>query len=141
MDSRITPTRGRIIEVHDEWVLFAPANTRYHLKLNTAGKYDGPVNALIDGFVRADARKLWTMASGGNFITPIQGPPRIVQGRVRFLDQQMMAVQCGAVVIVKLPAADSALDLNNGQLEEGAMVNATLMPGAKLEWAAVAAGA
>ncbi len=139
MDSSISTTRGRIIQVHDDWVLFAPANSRYHLKLSTNGKYDGPVDALIEGSVQADARKLWTMASGGNFITPIQGPPRIVQGRIKFLDQQMMVVQCGATVIVKLPAADSALDLNNGPLEAGGLVNATLMPGAKFEWALVTA--
>ena len=73
------PARGKVIRVVDDnAVIFAPSNTTYELKLVTASKYDGPVGSLIDAIIRGNARKCWTVASGGNFITPIHGPPRIV---------------------------------------------------------------
>src|SRR4051794_27263329 len=101
------PAQGRVIRVDDNAVIFAPLNTTYELKLLTTSRYDGPVNTLIDAYLRGNARKLWTVASGGNFITPIQGPSRIVQGRVKYLDNKTMVVQAGAPFIVELPAADN----------------------------------
>lgn len=130
------PARGRVIRVDDDAVIFAPVNTSYELKLLTAGGYDGPVNTLIDAYIRGTVRKLWTVASGGNFITPIQGPARIVQGRIKYLDSKTMVVQAGAPVIVELPTADSAFDLNSGALSVGSLVNCTILPGASFQLAA-----
>ncbi len=127
------PASGKIIRVDDSFVVFTPANTNYEIKLMTAAKYDGPVDTLIEGLILATARKLWTVASGGNFVAPIFGPPRIVQGRIRFLDQTSMVVQAGVPIVVKLPAADSAYDLNSGAMSIGTLVNATIMPGAGFE--------
>jgi hypothetical protein len=124
------PARGKVIAVEDGAVIFAPSNTTYQLKLLTKTAYDGPVNALVDAYIRVSARKLWTMATGGNFITPIHGPTRIIQGRVKYLDQTQLVVQAGAPIIVELPKADSAYDLNNGAIAVGSMVNATVLPGA-----------
>lgn len=127
------PARGKVIRVEDGAVIFAPSNTTYELKLVTAMPYTGAVGALVDGFVKLRARKLWTVASGGNFVTPIQGPPRIVQGRIKFLDQQSMVVQAGLPVMVQLPPSDSQYDLNNGPLTVGTLVNCTVLPGAAFE--------
>jgi hypothetical protein len=134
------PARGKVIRVEDGAVIFAPSNTTYQLKLLAPG-YDGPVNALIDGLIRGKARKMWTVASGGNFVTPIHGPTRIVQGRIKYLDNQLMVVQAGVPVVVQLPTDDSAYDLNNGQLTVGSLVNATIMPGATFQLADVGAAA
>lgn len=135
------PARGKVIRVEDAAIVFAPSNTTYELKLLTAGRYDGPVNQLIDAHIRGSARKLWTVASGGNFITPIQGPTRILQGRIKYLDSKSMVVQAGAPVIVELPTADSAFDLNSGALAVGALVNCTILPGASLQLAAALSAA
>jgi hypothetical protein len=129
------PARGKVIRVDDGSVIFAPSNTTYELKLLTAGRYDGPVNHLMDVYIRGNARKVWTVASGGNFITPIQGPTRILQGRIKYIDGKTMVVQAGAPVIVELPTADTALDLNNGPLAVGQLVNATILPGASFQLA------
>jgi hypothetical protein len=132
------PARGKVIRVEDSHVIFSPANTNYEIKLTTSGRYEGPVNTLIEGFVKAAARKVLTVPSGGNFVTPIFGPTRIVQGRIKYLDQTTMVVQAGLPVIVTLPAADSAYDLSSGQLALDVMVNATILPGASFQLAAVA---
>jgi len=132
------PARGKVIRVEGDAVIFAPSNTTYQLKLSAPG-FNGPVKALLEGFIRAKARKMWTVASGGNFVTPIQGPTRIVQGRIKYLDNQLMVVQAGAPIVVQLPTDDSAYDLNNGALTVGSLVNATLMPGATFQLAVVGA--
>jgi hypothetical protein len=126
------PARMELLHFEAGAAVVKPAGTNYQVKLAVpAGR--------AYGLVRATARKLWTVTSGGNFVAPIFGPPRIVQGRVRYLDATSMVVGCGFPVIVTLPASDSAFDLAGGALAVGALVNVTLLPGATFE--AVAAPA
>jgi hypothetical protein len=89
-----------------------------------------PSPSTISCYIRCTGRKIWTMPSGGNFITPIFGPPRIVQGRVRYLDETQAVVQAGAPVIVSLPADANAYDLVNGPIIPTTIINATTLPGA-----------
>ena len=92
-----------------------------------------PVLIAISCFIRCNARKVWTMPSGGNFVTPIFGTPRIVQGRVRYLEENLAVIQAGCPVIVTLPADGTAFDLLNGPLAATGLVNATLIPGTTIE--------
>ncbi len=127
------PAHGKIIRVEDGAVIFAPSNTTYELKLLTAHPYEGPMNTPVEAYIHVVARKMWTVPSGGNFITPIHGPSRIIQGRIKYLDQRTMVVQAGAPFVVELPLADNAWDLNSGPVAVGALVNCTILPGAMLE--------
>jgi hypothetical protein len=126
------PTPGKIITVNDGSVVFTPRGTRYQLHLKTAGQYTGQVNGLVEALIRVQARKLWTVPSGGNFISPIIGPPRTIQGRVRYIDDRQMVLQAGANFIVELPADDAALDLNNGAIALNTMVNIVALPGVSM---------
>jgi hypothetical protein len=132
------PARGNVVRADAGGVVFNPVGTSYEVKLAVPGGYGGPTGGRVDGVVRATARKVYTIASGGNFVAPIFGPPRILQGRVRYLDQTTMVLSCGMPVIVTLPASDSAFDLANGGLAVGSLVNVTLLPGASFELAAAA---
>ena len=85
------------------------------------------------------ARKIYTVPSGGNFISPIFGPPRIIQGRVRYLDETEMVVQAGVPVIVELPKDENAYDLVRGDLTVSSLVNVVVLPGARFELAVAAA--
>jgi hypothetical protein len=127
------PATGKVLAVEADAIIFNPAQTTYQLRLLTPGGYQGPVNQPIQGMIRALARKLYTVPSGGNFIDPIFGPPRIIQGRIRFLDQQQMVVQAGTFILVELPAEDSAYDMGSGPLVVGGLVNCMAMPGARFE--------
>ena len=127
------PARGNLIRGADGAVVFNPVSTNYELKLAVGGSYAGPITGRVDGLVRATARKLYTISSGGNFAAPIMGPPRIVQGRIRYLDQTTMVVSCGLPVLVTLPSADSACDLAGGPLAVGQLVNVALLPGATFD--------
>lgn len=126
--------RGKVIKVEEKSVVFAPSNSSYELHLEVNAKYDGPADTLVDVRITAKARKVWTVPSGGNFVTPIMGAPRIVQGRVRHLTDRLAVIQASAPILVELPADDNAYDMNNGPITVGRMLNATLLPGAKFEF-------
>jgi hypothetical protein len=124
---------GKVIAVNDGLLVFAPRGTTYELHLKPQGHYAGPQNTPVEAVVRVRARKVWTVPSGGNFIVPIVGTPRIVQGRVKRVGERQIVVHAGATFLVDLPAADSAIDLPNGVITVGRMVNVTALPGATVE--------
>ena len=124
---------GKIIEAGDDHVVFAPRGTSYELRLRTATRYAGPANTPVDAVIRCVARKVWTVPSGGNFIAPIQGPPKTIQGRVRAADERQLVVHAGATFLVELPSAEHAVDLPNGPITLGHMVNVIALPGATIE--------
>jgi hypothetical protein len=123
---------GKITSFQNGVAIFSPAGTNYELHL-AAASYDGPLNVPVKAVIRVIARKIWTVPSGGNFIAPILGTPRTIQGRVRALDQRSMIVQAGTPIVVEFPANDSAFDLANGGISVGVMVNVVAQPGARIE--------
>jgi hypothetical protein len=133
--------KGKITEVRQNVIVFCPNNTTYQLHLvSEDAPYAGKLNEPVEIIIKGVARKVWTVVSGGNFISPIFGPPRIVQGRVRYADEQSLVVQAGALINVQLPESDSAIDLTNGPITVGSLVNVTVMPGATFHIAEKSAG-
>ena len=123
------PARGKIIAMQGRAVVFAPTGTNYELRLDAEGSLDGAqIGVAAEAFIRVAARKVWTVPSGGNFISPIFGPPRTIQGRIRYLDGDKMVVQAGVPVIVSLPADPSVYDLVRGNLAVGGLVNVAAHP-------------
>ena len=131
-------TRGKVTAVKEGMVHFAPAGTNYELHLAAPGSA-GTVGASTQGVIHLVARKVWTVPSGGNFIAPIFGTPRTVQGMIRAIGERSIVVHAGVPMVVELPAAESGYDLANGALRVGAMVNVMAMPGARFEASAPAA--
>lgn len=131
------PARGKVLSVQDNTVLFAPSNTNYQLRLERQGASPEspavPTGVVLDATLRVTARKIWTVPSGGNFIDPIYGPPRKIQGRIRYLDEEQMVVQAGTSVLVKLPQDPEAFDLVRGPLTVGGLVNVSALPNATIE--------
>lgn len=125
--------RGKIASTFDGGVVFHPVNTNYQMHLRCAAPYTGAVGKPVDVSIRLMARKVYSVPSGGNFITPIFGPPKIIQGRVKFMSETQLVVHAGATVVVDLPAGASSIDLNSGAIAVGSMVNVVAIPGAMLE--------
>jgi hypothetical protein len=123
---------GKVTAVMDGQVVFNPANTSYELYLKSPS-YAGPLRKPVRGTVRTTARKVWTVPSGGNFIAPIFGPPRIIQGRVRAITARQIVVQAGTLVVVDLPDDDLVYDLACGPITIGTLVNVTALPGASFD--------
>jgi hypothetical protein len=135
------PARGTIVDVQGDTIIFHPLATTYQLHLDRLPEARiQPSDRQIDGLIRIRARKLWTVPSGGLFIAPIFGPPRIVQGRVRHLDEKHLVLNAGTNVVVELPATNSALDLASGAIRLGSLVNVVALPGARFEPLQPAAG-
>ena len=87
--------RGKITEKRGtSTVVFKPSGTNYELHLEGPG-YEGPMNVPVELVITVQARKLWTIPSGGNFIEPIFGKPRTIQGRVKAIEGQTLVVQAG----------------------------------------------
>lgn len=126
---------GRIVAAQNGSVTFKPANTRYELQLDLrGGPYAGPIDVPVRGIIRVKARKVWTVPAGGNFVAPILGTPRTIQGRVRQATERVLVIQAGTTIHVEMPASDVAVDLCSGPITVGAMVNVAAMPGASFEW-------
>jgi hypothetical protein len=127
------PARGRVTEKREHGVVFKPTGTTYELLLETSAPYDGPLNVPVEAVLRATARKVYTVPAGGNFVAPIFGPPRTIQGRVKRVEGNLIVVQAGTHFIIELPNRDSAIDLNHGSVAVGSLVNVMAEPGARFE--------
>jgi hypothetical protein len=126
------PAKGKVLRIEGDTVVFQPANTNYELHLKGTfpeGRLNTPVHLLI----RATGRKLMTVPSGGNFLTPIMGTPRIAQGRILHADNSTVILQAACPVHVTLPQSEEAIDLPDGAITTGELLNATLLPGASFE--------
>lgn len=127
------PAKGRIKSATEDGVVFQPAGTNYELHLSTENPYKGPIDRPVEGIIRVLGRKIWTVPTGGNFVQPIFGEPRIIQGRVKWLDERLLLVQAATTFVVEVPANSQAIDLASGGIEAGSMVNVTALPGAQFE--------
>jgi hypothetical protein len=129
------PARGKVIKINSDSVVFAPVNTNYELLLQTPSRYNGALGQPIGALIRAKARKVYTVPSGGGFVAPIFGPPRIIQGRALYIDDSFIVIRAGLPIIVEIPKDDLAIDLTDGAIAVGEMVNGTIFPGVTFELA------
>jgi hypothetical protein len=126
--------RGKVTGSKDGKIVFQPSNTNYEIHLAVPSGYSGPINQPIDGRIKAKARKVYTVPSGGGFIAPIFGPMRIVQGRVLQVEESRILIRGGAPVEIELPSDVDSIDLEEGPISVGKMANAVILPGATFEW-------
>src|SRR4051812_41495400 len=124
------PAVGIIKSADENWVVFCPRDTAYEIHLLNAAKCTGPIGVRVEGYIHLAARKIYTVPSGGNFISPIFGPARIVQGRVRYLDESEMVVQAGAPGSVGLPQNQNALHPGRTDPPRPSPGNVVALPGA-----------
>ena len=127
--------RGKVTEANDSRVVFQPFDTNYQLHLKTVRPYAGPIGQLISARIHAKAVKVYTVPSGGGFISPLFGPPEIIKGRAMQVDDRQVVIRAGVPVTVELPATDEAVDLSEGPLAVGCLVNAVTVAGATFELA------
>ena len=126
--------RGKVLEAKDSLVIFNPADTTYQLYLQISRPYDGPLNEFIEARIRAKARKVHTVPSGGGFIAPIFGSPRTLQGRALHVDDRQVVIRAGTPISVDLPPSDDGIDLTDGPVKVGEMINVLAFAGATFEY-------
>ena len=127
------PAAGVVTAVNQNIATFLPHGTTYELELVSPDGYTGPLNRRFNCLIRAKARKVFTTNAGGSFVAPIFGRPRVIQGRVLYVEDGLIVVRAGVNIVVELPARDNAIDLERGPIEVGSLVNVVAEPGAAME--------
>lgn len=120
----------RLESLSDGVAAFSVPGTQYRLDLAVAGGLDGSVGRRVRGRVRGRALRMHRAGAGGNFIEPLQGRPRIVQGTVLAVDPGANEVILDLVVPVRvaMQAGQSATAFSTGDV-----VNFYMEPGTRFE--------
>jgi hypothetical protein len=73
--------RLRVIERTDQRVVLGIPNTSYQLHLAPTEAIDTPVGRRVKGTIRLNVWKVDFVSAGGEYVEPIYGRPRRVQGK------------------------------------------------------------
>lgn len=96
--------RGTLLEVVAEtatrpaFVKFAVPNTNYELHLRPTGPIQTQVGKRLIGVIRAQARRIDVVQTGGEYIEPVYGRPRRVQGTVLRAEGGAIIVDAGVPI-------------------------------------------
>lgn len=109
---------------------FTVPGTQYRLHLAVDAGFDAETGRRVKGRVRGRALRMHRAGAGGNFIEPLQGRPRIVQGTVLAVDPAANEVILDLVVPVRVA-------MHEGQsataFSTGDVVNFYMEPGTRFE--------
>lgn len=133
-------TKGKVIRVEGDTIVFKPGTTTYEMHL-LCPRYAGPMDEPVELVISGAARKAYTVPSGGLFVSPIMGTPKVLQGRVKDLTDEQITLNCGVLINITLPTIPGSIELARGPIESGSLVNIILMAGIKAELAPQSAAA
>jgi hypothetical protein len=96
--------RGVLESATDDQIVFSVPGTNYQLHLKVLKAPGTPVGKRIVGTIRANARRVDRISSGGRFIEPVIGRPRRVQGRIDAVDStgHTITVNAGVPIVCTL---------------------------------------
>lgn len=110
--NRIDPglTRGILASVHEQtatkpaYIVLALYNSDYNIHLIPNGEISTPVGKRTLGVIRAEAKRVDVVKSGGKYVEPVMGRPRRVQGRIVETDtsRNTVTVDAGAAFVCRL---------------------------------------
>ena len=126
-------TAAEFVGTRGDRVIIKPLDANYEHHVTLRSGSTPALGRRLRGRFRGVARKVYGVPSGGAVVTPGLGTPRIVQGRGVSLTDRQLAIRASAVWLIDLPEDPSAIDLAQGPVAEGDMVNAVLLPGAWFE--------
>lgn len=100
--TKVNHARGILAEQHDGEIVLTVPNTDYRILLKTYQPITTPIGKRITGIIRAQARRVDVVRTGGSYIDPVYGRPRRVQGEILEVDPsgQCIMVHAGAAPIV-----------------------------------------
>lgn len=119
--------RGTLLESHPDRIVLGVPGTDYRLHLVVDRPIVAAVGSYLCGRIEVSARRIDVTRVGGQFIDPVYGRPRIIQGRVveTGLEHPMMVVKAVVPLHVKVRPPQKP-----GDFEAGTMVNFSVDPGA-----------
>ncbi|MFM7260019.1 MAG: hypothetical protein ACKO3W_05385, partial [bacterium] len=108
--------RVRLEEATSSDIVVSIPGTEYVLALRAGGPTSAAPGKRLSGTLSGRAQKFHRATAGGEFIEPVEGHPRIVQGRIREVDPTGNRVLLQAVIPmwVTLETGQSARDFAAG---------------------------
>lgn len=116
--------RGVLEEVHaatatnPAYIVLSFYNTNYRTHLIPVGEITAPVGKRIQGVIRAEAKRVDVVRTGGKYVEPVLGRPRRVQGRIVEVDtaRNALTVDAGMPIVCRLTDhRQRATDFEAGQ--------------------------
>lgn len=107
-------------------IKFAVPNTSYELHLLPVGEVHSNVGKRLIGIIKASARRVDVVGTGGQFVEPVFGRPRRVQGTVVAVTADAIVVDAG--VTIHLNLTDSRQ--NPALFAAGQLVSCDVLDGA-----------
>lgn len=111
--------RGELLQTASTHIVFGVPNTSYQLHLVPTSPITTAVGKRLIGTIRVQARRIDVVGTGGQFVEPVFGRPRRVQGTV-------VRSEGGAVVVdagVPIHAVPTDARQKPEQFEVGQMVS------------------
>ena len=119
--------RGVLAESTDDRIVLSIPGTDYQLHLAVYQRPSTPVRKRIIGTIRAQARRIDVVHTGGRYVEPVYGRPRRVQGEIIAVDpgSQTVTVHAGIPLVCKTDGAQRA-----EKFQVGDFVSFDVQPGA-----------
>lgn len=124
-------SQGILLSHSDNMIVLGLPGTDYQLHLCVDHPVSQSINKPITGTVRARARRVDVVNTGGRYIEPVYGRPRRLQGTVVATDlsENTLLVNCGVCSFVCVLAAGQKA----GDFVPGALVSFDVERGATFE--------
>lgn len=123
------PREARAVMIADgeQFATLGFRETDYQLKLRVLKPVNVEPGKRVKGTIRAEARRIDSIGTGGGFIDPVYGTPTRIAGRVAEAspNDNTITVLTPAPFVIKVPHAQSA-----AEFAEGDVVTMNLLPGA-----------
>lgn len=119
--------RGILAAADDDQIILAIPGTDYQLKLKVYQRPSTEIGKRITGTIRAEARRIDVVKTGGRYVEPVMGRPRRVQGEIVAIDPgaQTVTVHAGVPIMCKTDGRQRA-----EQFQVGDFVSFDVLPGA-----------
>jgi len=124
--------RGTLVEQRAGVVVLGIPDTDYELRLAVSADLATPEGKKTTGVIRAQAKRIDHIRSGGKFVEPVAGRPRRVQGRVIGLDEEagVVIVDAGVPIWCRTGDRQRPSDFQIGEMvATDVLSGATFTPG------------
>lgn len=118
------------------YVVVSFPNSDYKIHLLPVGPAVGEPGERVIGLIRAEAKRVDVVRSGGRYVEPVMGRPRRVQGSIVAVNPQQnsITVHAGVPIVCKLTAPDRLGDKQQASaFQVGQFVSFDVLRGATFE--------
>jgi len=115
---KTSTTHGQLLRQDDGHIVLGLPETEYQLHLRVNPPLPAGTHRHIAGTIRARARRVDIVQTGGRYIDPVYGRPRRIQGAITAIDPigNTLTVDSGCPMVCLLVAGQKTSRFSLGQL-------------------------